>query len=211
MMLTRPFGGYSDIAEDIRDYVSAYGGFRRFLSSPYLHLAVIGSALCSGVWMGPSWSDLPLGILPNLLGFALAAYALLFAFGDEQFRTFLAIPTSIDHSPEKRRSKMLVISATFLHFVLVQVTALALAIVAKCHILGHLVTIARALGHPLAFSSPVWFIARSVFSFVSFTIFLLSITTSLAAAFAIFRATTWYVMYKEAQSTRQDPESTPVP
>jgi hypothetical protein len=190
------FEGYRDAALDIRAYWRAYGGQRRLFTSPFFHLAVLAAILCAREWLTPAWSDLPLTVLPSLLGFALAAYALLLAFGDEGFREFMAVPAPSRRDPAVKTSRSLAVSATFLHFVIIQVIALGFAVLGRSHVLGRVQSIAHHLGHSGFFSLPAWYIVRDVFAFVSFTAFTLAITMSLAAALAIFHTTQWYVAYK---------------
>jgi hypothetical protein len=85
---------YRFVCQDLFDYFQRYGSWAAVARSPYTHLAVVVTACSYPLWMHGTWSDVPLQVLPNLLGFALAAYALLLAFGDERFRSFLAIRRS---------------------------------------------------------------------------------------------------------------------
>src|SRR5947207_15899152 len=58
--------------------------------------------------------------------FTLAGYAMLIAFGDERFKALLTAP-----SAEHPASAFMAINATFMHFLVVQIVALLVAIVAK--------------------------------------------------------------------------------
>jgi hypothetical protein len=164
-------------------------------TSPYSHFALVVTLICAGAWLSTSWSDLPLAVLPSLLGFSLAAYALLLAFGDDQFRSFLALPSS---DPQKANDPALLlkVSAIFLHFLVIQIAALTLAIIGHAH---PSVTFGLAFGAWIGadvFQSFWFHVARNAFAFVGFFTFILSIATALAAALNIYHATKWYVEFK---------------
>lgn len=82
------------------------------------------------MWLKPSWVDLPLSLLPNLLGFSLGAYALIFSLADERLLAALNAPTT-DGSPTKLR----MVNATFLHFILIQTAAIIFALANKSTLL----------------------------------------------------------------------------
>lgn len=184
---------YKDLAGDLGAYFRRYGGLRALLLSPYTHFAIIGSTLSAGSWLKTDWPSEPLQVLPNLLGFALAAYALLLGFGDDEFRKFLATSDS-PNSDRDENSLLTDLSSTFLHFVIVQIVAIALAIVGNSHPLALLLSVVPLLDEPHLFFFLA--LARNIFAFVAFTAFTLSITTSCAAALGIFHATRWYVQFR---------------
>lgn len=180
---------YRSVAKDIGDYIRCYGGISRMVLAPYAHAALLGTLACYGIWTSNRWFDLPLAVLPALLGFTLAAYALLLGFGDDRFRSFLA-----ERDPEEpagtrgdpyAHNLLLRISAIFLHFVVVQIVALTLAIFASSHPLASLHVHVK------------WaYVARTGVAFAGFFMFALSISSSLLAALNIFHATRWYVQFK---------------
>ena len=95
-------------------YISeGYGGWREICVSPYLHVAVVLAILTPGIWTRQGWWDIPLGVLPNVIGFTLGGYAILIAFGDERFKALLTTP-----SDQHLVSAFLAINATFVHFLL---------------------------------------------------------------------------------------------
>jgi hypothetical protein len=124
----------------------------------------------------------------------LAAYALLLAFGEGGYREFMAKPTL---TPDRSRvvSKLEVVSATFLHFIVVQVFALVFAVIAKLHVLVGMQLDASAVGIKHAFTASWWIALHIAFSAIAFLGFALSLTTALAAGLAIFANSRWYVAY----------------
>jgi hypothetical protein len=76
-------------------------------------------------WFG-RWWDTPVAVLPSLIGFTLGGYAILLAFGDEEFKSVFAGATT-----KNKDSPYVIVSATFMHFIVVQVIALLIALAAE--------------------------------------------------------------------------------
>lgn len=114
---------YKSVGRLFARYWSSYGGLADLISSPYLHTAMVLNILMYDVWLSPGWWNLPITVLPNLVGFTLGGYAILVAFGDDKFRALLA---SKEHN--QNNSPFVVMSATFMHFILTQVLSLVTAI-----------------------------------------------------------------------------------
>jgi len=119
---------YSDIRELLSRYWENYGGWKAVLLSPYFHLAFL-----VGVFTFPYgystellWWELPINVLPSLVGFSLGGYAIFLAFGDEKFKRLIS-----GNEGEVQASPYLELNTTFLHFILVQISALILAVAAK--------------------------------------------------------------------------------
>jgi hypothetical protein len=92
---------YADFFGDLSSYFAVYGGWPKIIYSPYTHAALFVTLLCWSKWHGANWTATPLAVLPALLGFTLAAYALFLGFGDESFRKFLA--NSANQNPVARK------------------------------------------------------------------------------------------------------------
>jgi hypothetical protein len=180
--LPKEYGGVADI---LTCYLSYYGGLIAIARSPYFHVALILLLPTAGIWSVPGWWDLPIGILPNLISFTLAGYALFMGFGDEKFRRLMA-GSKVEDAP------MLVMSATFTHFIIIQVIAVILAIVAK----ARPVTALLGLFHITALDSGAPHIIRLTlgtgFWLLSFAVFLYSICCIVATTLSVFRVTRWF-------------------
>ena len=122
----RVAASYKGFIGAISRYWRDYGGWRDFLASPLLHLSVLITAGSYRVWLNGTWVDIPLALLPNLLGFSLGSYALIFSLANEKFTAALSV-ASTDNRPTLLR----MINATFLHFMLMQTAALIFAISQK--------------------------------------------------------------------------------
>ena len=119
---------YSDIRELLSRYWKNYGGWKAVLLSPYFHLAFLVGIFTFpyGYTDGRLWWDLPINILPSLVGFSLGGYAIFLAFGDEKFKRLIS-----GNESDVQASPYLELNTTFLHFILVQISALILAVAAK--------------------------------------------------------------------------------
>jgi hypothetical protein len=196
---------YRGLRDDLRRYFAGYGGFPKVLYSPYTHVALALTLICWGKWHSANWETIPLAVLPALLGFTLAAYALLLGFGDEKFRQFLARTGKTDVTIEGAAdSTLMSVSAIFLHFVIVEMIALLLAIIGDANpivamgISGKLYgSIALLRAHPSAL--------HHAFGFIGLFAFNWAILMALAAAIDIYHATSWYVDYSRATRGNANP------
>ena len=176
---------YEDAAEIFRYYWSIYGGWKALLSSPYLHIAILLLILMHHQWTARGWWEQGLSILPNLLGFSLGGFAIFLGLGDEKFRAILA-----EKDDSEDYSAYSLVSATFVHFILVQCLGIILSLLAKS----------------LAYQ-PTWLNENSInflatyitpiFWGVGYLFLLYALTSMLAVVMAIFRCVKWYEMHQE--------------
>lgn len=160
-------------------YWRAYGGSRSLFSSRYLLLALVILPLTWGTWSKELWWETVIGVLPNLLGFTLGGFAIFIGFGDERFKQTLAAPEDDPGAP----SVYLEFSATFVHFILVQVIALLLAVAAKGMNFG--------VAWPACIAKLIP-AANLVLGGVSYLCFLYALTSVLAVTFHVFRIASMY-------------------
>jgi hypothetical protein len=109
-----------------RRYWAYYGGWRALFGSNYLFTAILVTGICFRLWEGDGWWDLSFEVLPSTMGFSLAAFAVLLAFGNEEFLRVIA-----QRPKGKTKSALDGTSAAFFHFLLIQVVALLFAFVGK--------------------------------------------------------------------------------
>ena len=111
-------------------YWRAYGGFRSLIKSPYLHISIVLSLVCWPVWLRGyetwSWFDLAISVIPNLLGFSLGGYAILLAFGNDQFLKLIA-----GTEEGESVSPYIEVNAAFIHFIFMQIISLVTALAAN--------------------------------------------------------------------------------
>lgn len=110
----------------INHYWKVYGGFRALFLSPYLHISLLLTFVCWVFWTNPkvSAADIAVGVLPNLLGFTVGALAIVLAFSSAEVFEIIA-------EKGEPRSFFMKLTASLIHFILVQVLALTSAIAAK--------------------------------------------------------------------------------
>jgi hypothetical protein len=119
---------YKSIIKAYMLYWRLYGGGRALITSPYLHLSIVVTAICSPVWLvkgdGTIWPDAAINILPNIMGFSVAGMAILLA---------LSNPETMKAITEEGRADSYFVEtiANFFHFIFVQAIALLLAFIGK--------------------------------------------------------------------------------
>jgi len=179
------FCQYRGTFKIIRDYWSVYGGIYSVLSSPYFHTSVIITMLSIGSWTKEGWWDLPISIIPSLVSFTLAGYAMLTALGDDGFREKMATT-----APPQQSTVFMQISSTFAHFIVVQTASLVLALICKTrplyeinHIFGGVIT--RNL-HPITL-----YTFKYTFWLISYCLFIYACVLILSCTLSLFRSTRW--------------------
>jgi hypothetical protein len=112
-------------ARAINHYWQIYGGPKAFLLSPYLHVSFVLTIVCFRYWAGKiTASEIAVGVLPNLLGFTVGALAIVLAFSSAPVFETLA-------ERGEPQSFYMKLTASLIHFILIQVLALIAAIVAR--------------------------------------------------------------------------------
>lgn len=104
-------------------YWNSYGGFRAILASSYFKISILFSLIINIFGSYEKWFDLPLSILPNLLGFAIGAYAVVLVLGNADFWKFIA--------GYKKDNLFMSINSSFVHFIFVQVVAILFSLLSK--------------------------------------------------------------------------------
>ena len=177
---------YTGLNEIAARYWSAYGGTRALFRSPYLHLAALVLLISSHYWATSPWWEQPLSVIPNLLGFSLGGLAMLLSFGNAEFQKFIS---EKDEESSSDPTAFIEVSASFVHFMLLQLASLLLA------------AIFNALDFYLPWPEiirPALDIGTIAMSGFGYLLFLYSITAMIAAVFAVFRMTSWFEMFQNA-------------
>lgn len=176
-------------------YWRAYGGLPALVRSFYLHAALVTTLICANAWLTPGWWDQVTSILPNVLGFTLGGFAIFISFGDEKFRRLLAEHDDDDLDAPTAYVKL---CSTFVHFILVQILALLVAITAK------------AMYFPWE-QSPELFKAalpwlNGAAGLGGYALFIYSLTSALAATMHVFRIASMYESFQKS-NRHSDTES----
>lgn len=175
-------------------YWKAYGGTPALAASPFLHAAILMTALCLPLWWSSDWWEKSITILPSVLGFSIAAFALMLGVGDEGFRRRLGV-----RRDGKQQSTLTSTSTSLLHFIIVQIVALSVALIASSRPLSFFVH-AEVLSYwPLIALS-------KIFRATGFFLLCYALLTSLAATLAIFRLATAFSTYatKHHEASKED-------
>ena len=117
---------YSGIQKLFARYWVAYGGFKSFIGSPYMHASLFITIISSGTWLQNDWVNIPISVLPNIIGFSLGGYAIWLALGDDKFRANISGKTK-----DGGESPFIIVNATFIHFIVLQILALIAALIGK--------------------------------------------------------------------------------
>jgi hypothetical protein len=101
-------------------YWRDYGGFREWIASPFLHLALVVTILYAFGVVAFDWRGLSTSSLPTMLGFSLAAYTITFTLMGSALHRALSAAVDKDTGTPLIRT----VNATFFHIVLFQSLAL---------------------------------------------------------------------------------------
>lgn len=173
------------------EYWIAYGGCKELIRSPYLQISILISFLCYGIWTRPNWWTLVLSIIPSILGYTIGGFAITTSVAITTVLKLLSAARKYDQSP--LRSPLMKLGAAFVHFVLVQVIALMLAMISSS-----------------AFSLPPLLLpdffasttVRLIVWWLGFTTAVYAVMCSLATVEWIFRMLKWIVK-QEKQFEKQ--------
>lgn len=159
-------------------YWEASGGWIA-LDSKFVRIALALSILGFGFWTEPGWWEVPLAVLPNLLGFSLGGAAIL--FGVIQPNVFRILRRKSGNSSASFMSQF---TAAFTHFVLVQASALLAAIVLKS-VAVYVTT--KTVSGAVEFNGGIPTRIFQVFSGFSWFLFIYAVMLTFATAIEVFR------------------------
>lgn len=111
--------------QNLKLIFNLYGGWHALLTSTYTLTALALTALMWRSAFSGQWAQSTLGIMPNVLGFSIAAVAVLTVIGDEQFRVRMAQV----HTFRDDESDLVISLASFIWFIAVQVSSIVVALV----------------------------------------------------------------------------------
>ncbi|WP_408589621.1 hypothetical protein [Novosphingobium sp.] len=163
----------------LKRYFTAYGGWTAVLSSPLFLMSVALSAIGYSEWMQDKWSLLTQSLLPNLLGFSLGTYSILFGLLTGRMRA--ALKTKKNASEISYLDE---INATFFHFIFVQVIALLWAIIYNGSLLHDL---AHAAPQCFPFALTLYGYAAKIGGFIGYGLLIYSISLAIASALVVYR------------------------
>lgn len=170
---------YFTLQRHLRKYLRDYGGAKAILLSPFFCFSVISSALSYSSISTAEWAQSALSVLPNLLGFSLGTYALLFSLMSPRLKRALKTVSNNAGIPYIDE-----INATFLHFIIVQIVCIIWSFLYQQTLLFD---IFNMLGSPKICSTPIFDICRYVGGFIGCILFIYSLSLVVGSSLAVYR------------------------
>lgn len=182
-----------NVIKKIKKYFDIYGGFYAVFTSIYFWSAFIFNIFMINSWTSLCWIQNVKSIIPSIVGFSLGAYAILVGFGTDHFQKFISLKDQVKKETLKDKKEIfkiantmyIHINTTFIHYILVQMLSLLLAVLCDS-----------------IFSTKMNFIEILV-SFIGNLMFIYSLTLSVAAVFVIFDVAN---LYQEFNNIPQNKE-----
>lgn len=184
---------YKGVYDVFSRYWSAYGGWEAIIKSPYFHLSIILTAISYGTWTGCNWFELPISVLPSIIGFSLGGYAIWLALGDEKFKAAISGKTS-----NGKESPFIIVNATFVHFISLQILALVFALTAKSFPIFNIsISWQQAFVDFGPWLCELLIAIKYIGSMLGYLLFIYAILSALAATMAIFRIAGWLEIHHQ--------------
>ena len=163
----------------LKRYLSAYGGWEAIFRSPLFLISLILTMVGYANWLDDQWSSVSQALIPNLLGFSLGTYAILFSLMTSRLKRALKAVKN-----DRGTSYLDEINATFFHFIFIQVTALLWAFVYRGTALRDLLleVATRWDGAPCLFR--ILYVAGG---FIGHLLLIYSIALIIGAVLAVYR------------------------
>lgn len=134
------------------------------LSSPNLYIALLLAGLSYKFYNQP-WYDLPISIVPNILGFTLGGYAVILSFGGEGFYRVISMRFEEDGD---KPTPFMTFNGAFVHFIVIQIFTLLYSLIGKV------------------------FCFTGALGFIGVFLMYYTVLTALAAVFAIMNLADWF-------------------
>ena len=183
-------------------YWELYGRSPKLFSSGYFLAALILTDLSYSSWRKEGWWDTSISVLPSILGFSLAAFTMLLAFGSD---TFLAVLATRPKSG--KRSALEGTSAAFFHFLFLQIVALLSALFAKSFYGSQddLKSVLDFLRISDVYSDALLFLLKRTISAIGVLLFYYSILCALAASARVFSLSLQFRDVVEMEAEKRKP------
>lgn len=117
---------YGGLWRAVKVYWNDYGGWRDLFQSPMFHMSVLIATLASLGMISIEWRVLTTSMMPTILGFSLAAYAITFALMGSKLHIALSDAVDGTGRPLSRS-----VNATLFHNVFIQASCLSFAVITK--------------------------------------------------------------------------------
>lgn len=190
-----PNNQYTGVVKIFKRYWGAYGGWESILLSPYLHISIIFTLIAYGAWINTGWFDIPISVLPSIIGFSLGGYAIWLALGDNKFKSNIS-----GKKGDEKESPFIKVNAAFVHFIFLQILALVFALVAQSKPISNIpLSWKEKILNIVPALSDVSLVLTYITSFFGYFLFIYAILSALAATMAIFRVAGWLDIFHSNQ------------
>lgn len=169
------FKQYSDLCKTMKRILVASGGIGGVIKSPYFHVALVITIVSYGSWGKENWWSNVFSIIPGLIGFTFAGFAIFLTLGTDTYKRMIAGKDDDNESP------YMVVSATFIRFIVVQLLALIFALVSSS--VNEL---------PAIFDQAITSILELCLWGISYLVFIYAVMLAIAAGIALFNAASWF-------------------
>ncbi|VWX59616.1 hypothetical protein [Sphingorhabdus sp. 109] len=170
---------YGTLARRLKQYIKFYGGWSAIFSSPFFWLAFFICMINYTMWDSEAWLPLAQSLLPNLLGFSLGTYAILFSIINNRLKRALReVPNS------RGIPYLFEMNATFFHFLITQVVALIWTFIYTGTLWFDILTYAKLEPEVLV---QVLFALKMSGGFIGMLLLVYSTTLIIAAAMVVYR------------------------
>jgi hypothetical protein len=175
------------------DYWVAYGGWPALSRSAYFHVSAVGAVLLAPFLATKDWWDIVIQVLPNIVGFSIGGYAIWLGFGDEKFKALMS-----ERESGSTASPYMEVSATFCHFVIIQLAAILFAMGAwtlnfDASQSWPFQSVSNYVGMAWRdIAVPLRYVGATIGGFL----FLYALATAMAAVLAIFEIAQWFDRYR---------------
>jgi len=165
-------------------YWRAYGGVSELCRSFYFHASLFVTAISYPFWTREGWWEVPIGALPNLLGFTLGGLAILLGLAEARVIRLLS-----SDGGGQNPSELAGLVASFAHFVVIQGLALVAALLCRTwYVTAEEVPAFAACLRFLGISWTSWARYTSLFGwFLSYLLFVYAILLVFATVMAVSR------------------------
>lgn len=188
-------------------YWADYGGWRGVRESKEIRVSILFCLCAAPIWCKEGWWDDVINITPSMLSFSLAAYAMIIGFGSDKLMAVLTTPILKKNEDGSTRtaspSAYASASAAFVHFIVVQTSALGLALFCKAWNQPY----PEAVTWILSFVPEKWHFLPSLFIvviwFLSYVVFIYSIVCGLSATMRLFTLKRWYALTIQLESKKE--------
>lgn len=176
--------------ENLKLVFKIYGGVRALTRSSYLWISFVLAISAWGIWTKENWPERVLSTLPNFIGFSIAAIAIITVIGDDGFRKRMAEISEIN--PAGDESDLVVITASFIWFIFIQVVSLIYSYIYSAKPFPHFCYCCLCESNHDIYDTYKKY-ANLSFSFIGVWIFLYSILLMIAAIFQLFSLFRLYI------------------